>query len=129
MASIETMGNNRVEEAAGPLFQVLTERVKEAGDNLYMASKDKYDLKAKIIENATDMTTEEKLEALDHNYDRYTQEVWQGIIVFGAIGLGVIGLAVGNPAMPAAFAYKIRQLILRFRLTLLSGVRYHETKK
>lgn len=99
MTNIETMENNSVMDATEFYSQVLSERVKEASDNLYTASKDKYDQKTKIIENATDMTTEEKLEALDRNYDRHTQEVWQGILVFGAIGLGMLGLAAGNPAI------------------------------
>ena len=45
------------------------------------------------------MTTKEKLDALDHNYDRHTQEVWRGIIIFGAVSLTLIGIAAGNPAI------------------------------
>lgn len=109
MTHIETVENSGVMDAAEFCSQVLSERVKEASDSLYTASKDKYDQKTKIIENATDMTTEEKLEALDRNYGRHTQEVWQGILVFGAIGLGVIGLVVGNPTI----VKNVRRLIFQ----------------
>ena len=45
------------------------------------------------------MTTKEKLDALDQNYDRHNQEVWQGIVIFGVLSLSIIGIAAGNPSI------------------------------
>lgn len=79
--------------------QIIQNQIHKAGSSLYAVSKSKYDQKAKLIEEAKDMTTKEKLEALDQNYDRHAQEVWQGVIIFGAMSLGVVGLATGGPAI------------------------------
>lgn len=80
-------------------IRFVTDWIKEARDNLYHTSKEKYDLKAKLIEKADDMTTKEKLDALDHNYDRHTQEVSQGILIFGVASLTLIGIVAGNPTI------------------------------
>ena len=45
------------------------------------------------------MTTEEKLLAMDKNYDRHSLEVWQSIIAFGGISLVVICVVSGNPTI------------------------------
>ena len=41
--------------------RVIIDRITEATESLYTTSKEKYERKAKIIEEAEDMTTEEKL--------------------------------------------------------------------
>ncbi len=94
--SLENNVSSNITEAG---ISIITNHMKEANDSLYLTSKEKYDLKTRIIEEADDMTTKEKLDALDHNYDRYTQEVWRGIIIFGAVSLTLIGIAAGNPAI------------------------------
>lgn len=60
-------------------------------------SKDKYETKAKLIEKATDMSTQEKLTALDKNYACRNLEAWQNILYFAAISVGALGLFIGNP--------------------------------
>ncbi len=40
-------------------------------------SKEKYEAKAKLIDEATDLSTKEKLDAWDKNYDRRNQERFQ----------------------------------------------------
>lgn len=60
-------------------------------------SKDKYEAKAKLIEKATDMSTQEKLTALDKNYTCRNLEAWQNILCFAAISVGALGLFMGNP--------------------------------
>lgn len=59
-------------------------------------SKDKYETKAKLIEKATDMSTQEKLTALDKNYTCRNLEAWQNILCFAAISVGALGLFMGN---------------------------------
>ena len=59
-------------------------------------SKEKYERKATIIENATDMTTQEKLDALDKNYGRHRQEIFEGL-VFTVLSLALLGIAVKYP--------------------------------
>ena len=80
-------------------MQNLGNRFDEVADKLYATSKEKYDLKNRLIENAADMTTQEKLDAIDLNYDRHNQEVWQNILIAGFAALGLIGLASGNPTI------------------------------
>lgn len=79
--------------------RVIIDRITEATESLYTTSKEKYERKAKIIEEAEDMTTEEKLLAMDKNYDRHSLEVWQGIIAFGGISLVIICVVSGNPTI------------------------------
>lgn len=99
MSEIKNLENKVPGNITEAGISIITDRMKEASDSLYHASKKKYDLKAKLIEEADDMTTKEKLDALDQNYDRHNQEVWQGIIIFGAVSLTLIGIAVVNPAI------------------------------
>ena len=79
--------------------KVIIDRIMEIKESFYTTSKEKYERKAKIIEEAEDMTTEEKLLAMDKNYDRHSLEVWQGIIAFGGISLVVICVVSGNPTI------------------------------
>lgn len=60
-------------------------------------SKEKYTAKIKLIENAADMSTREKLDAMDKNYDRRTQEYRQNILPFAVISLCISGLVIGSP--------------------------------
>jgi len=99
MSEIKNLENNVPNNITEASISIITDRMKEASDSLYHTSKEKYDLKARLIEEADDMTTKEKLDALDQNYDRHNQEVWQGIIIFGVVGLTLIGIAVGNPTI------------------------------
>lgn len=107
MSEIKNLENNVPSNITEASIGVITDRMKEASDSLYQTSKEKYDLKAKLIEEADDMTTKEKLDALDQNYDRHNQEVWQGIIIFGVVSLTLIGVAVGNPTI----VKNVRQLV------------------
>ncbi len=99
MKNIRTIEDKAPTSLTEASINIITDRIKEASDSLYHTSKEKYDLKARLIEGADDMTTKEKLDALDQNYDRHTQEVWQGIIIFGTVSLALIGLAYRNPTV------------------------------
>ncbi|MEA5003595.1 MAG: hypothetical protein VB081_08860 [Christensenella sp.] len=54
-------------------------------------SKEKYAAKAKLIEGATDMSTQEKLKALDKNNERRNQEKLQNAIL-AVVFLAVFGI-------------------------------------
>ena len=69
------------------LYQNISEQVSEVSATLNETSKEKYDKKITLIENAQDMTTKEKLDAIDKCYDRRTQESWQNILRFGILPL------------------------------------------
>lgn len=73
--------------------------IMEVTERLYITSKEKYERKAKLIEEAKDMTTEAKLLAMDKNYDCHCLEVLHGIIAWGSIGLVVICVVSGNPTI------------------------------
>lgn len=60
-------------------------------------SKKKYIAKRKLIESADDMSTREKLDAMDKNYDRWNQEHRQNALNFTIIFLGLVGIAIGGP--------------------------------
>lgn len=60
-------------------------------------SKEKYTAKQKLIESANDMTTQEKLDAMDKNYDRRNQERWQNVLYFAIVSFSILGL-VSSPA-------------------------------
>lgn len=77
--------------------RIIINRITELTESLYNTSKEKYERKANLIEEAKDMTTNEKLLAMDRNYDRHSKEVWQGIIAFGIISFVVIDIVSGNP--------------------------------
>lgn len=79
--------------------QVIKDKLSEIVDDLYTTSKEKYDHKAKLIDNASDITTQQKLDAYDQNYKHYNQEIWCDILIFGVVALGLIGLASYNPAI------------------------------
>ena len=47
--------------------------------------------------NAENTTTQEKLDAMDSNYDRRNQERWQNVLRFAAMSFSVVGIAIGSP--------------------------------
>lgn len=58
-------------------------------------SKEKYTVKAKLIEEATDMSTPEKLDAQDENYKHRNQERWQNIAI-AVISFCVLNHIIGG---------------------------------
>lgn len=83
-------------DTAGINTTFVENRITDAVDGLASISKEKYERKATIIENATDMTTQEKLDALDKNYGRHRQEIFEGL-VFTVLSLALLGIAVKYP--------------------------------
>lgn len=99
MTELHNLETHNPSDITSTGIYIIANRMKEASDSLYRTSKEKYDLKTRLIEEANDLTTKEKLDALDQNYDCHNQEVWQGILIFGIASLTLIGIAAGNPAI------------------------------
>ena len=79
------------------LINDVRKKISEATTDAENESKEKYAAKTKLIENATDMSTKEKLDAMDKNYDRRNQERWQIVHCFAVRSLILVGLAIGSP--------------------------------
>ncbi len=77
-------------------FNKLQQTILDSMADAENISKEKYSTKARLIENATDMTTNEKLEALDKNYDRRNQELWQNIFRFVGVSICIASIAIGT---------------------------------
>lgn len=74
------------------------QKISDAATDAENTSKEKYAAKQKLIESANDMTTQEKLDAMDKNYDRRNQERWQNVLCFAVMSFSVFGLAISSPA-------------------------------
>lgn len=74
------------------------QKISDATTDAETTSKEKYIAKQKLIESANDMNTQEKLDAMDRNYNRRNQEHWQNVLHFAVASLSVVGLAIGSPA-------------------------------
>lgn len=99
MTNIRTIENNTPASLSGSGVNIIIDRMNETADTLYATSKEKYERKVKLIEEAKDMSTKEKLDSLDQNYVRHNQEVWQNILIFSTISLALIYVAAGSPTI------------------------------
>lgn len=89
------------------IIEDIRKRISEVASDAENVSKEKYIVKAKLIEAADDMTTPEKLDALDSNYDRRNQERWQNVLYFAVISFSVVGIAICSPVA----AKNVRRLL------------------
>ena len=78
---------------------LIKDNLKEVNTELFNTSKGKYLLKARMIEECQDMSTKEKLVALDSNYDRHNQEVLRNIIITSIFSLALMGIVKGAPTI------------------------------
>lgn len=85
------------------VMQNTSEQISEIATALNETSKEKYDKKISLIENAKDMTTTEKLNAMDQCYACRSHEAWQNILLFAGVSITIFGLAVGSPAAVKSF--------------------------
>ena len=53
--------------------------------------------KGNLIDSANDMSTQEKLDAWDENYDRRNQERWKNLLYFTAASFTLIVITIGAP--------------------------------
>lgn len=73
------------------------QKISDAATDAENTSKKKYATKQNLIESANDMNTNEKLEAIDRNYDRRNQERWQNALYFAVIFFSAVGILIGSP--------------------------------
>lgn len=79
------------------IIDEVRQKIPDAATDAEATSKEKYITKLKLIESADDMNTQEKLDAMDRNYDRRNQERWQNVLYFAVISFSVVGIAIGSP--------------------------------
>ena len=91
-----TQTTNEQDTLQNIVISEVRQKIYDAVTDAENTSKDKYAAKQKLIESADDMTTQEKLDAMDKNYDRRNQERWQNALCFAVISFTVVGLAVGS---------------------------------
>ena len=85
MADINHISNqfltNSTESSINDVFTQMT----DVGDHLYRVSNEKYERKEKLIEEAKDMSTIEKLDALEDNSNRHAQEIYMNLMIRGLV--------------------------------------------
>ena len=79
------------------IINEVRQKIFNASTDAEATSKEKYIIKLKLIVSADDMNTQEKLDAMDRNYDRRNQECWQNVLYFAVISFSVVGIAIGSP--------------------------------
>ncbi|MCI8403235.1 MAG: hypothetical protein HFI38_14290 [Lachnospiraceae bacterium] len=79
------------------LLDDICQIVSDATCDSEKVSKEKYEIKLKLIESAMDMSTQEKLDAMDKNYDCWNQEHWQNILTSAVVSFSVLGFIVVSP--------------------------------
>lgn len=92
-----TQTTNEHDALQSIILSEVRQKISDAVTDAEDTSKEKYIAKQKLIESADDMTTQEKLEAMDKNYDRRNQERLQNVLYFAVISFSVVGLAIGSP--------------------------------
>ena len=75
----------------------------EAISDAENTSKEKYIIKAMLINSSNDMSTQEKLISMDKNYKRRNHERWQNVLYFAIISFGVWGIAIAAPFLLKMF--------------------------
>ena len=73
------------------------QKIADAATDAENDSKEKYIAKGNLIDSANDMSTQEKLDAWDENYDRRNQERWKNLLYFTAASFTLIVITIGSP--------------------------------
>ena len=79
------------------IIDEVRQKISDATTDAEATSKEKYITKLKLLESADDMNNQEKLDAMDRNYDRRNQERWQNTLYFAVISFSLVGIAIGSP--------------------------------
>lgn len=103
---------NKTKSLQNIIIDEVYQRISDVATDAESTSKEKYIAKEKLIESADDMSTQEKLNAMDTNYDRRNQERWQNaLFYFAIISFSVVGLSVARLTIGSPFAVKnVRKL-------------------
>lgn len=75
-------------------------KISDAVNDSEKVSKEKYETKLKLIKSSTDMSTQEKLDAIDKNCDCRDQEHRQNILTFAIvfISFSILKFAIRSSA-------------------------------
>lgn len=92
-----TQTTNEHDTLQSIVISEVRQKISNTANDAENTAKEKYIAKQKLIESADDMTTHEKLNAMDKNYDRRNQERWQNVFYFAVISFSIVGLAIGSP--------------------------------
>ena len=98
---------NKTNSHQSIFFDEVYQKISDIATDTENVSKEKYTVKERLIESANDMSTQEKLDAMDKNYDRRNQERWQNLLYFAVISFSVVGIAISSPLT----AKNIRRLL------------------
>lgn len=80
-------------------LNTINDRMEKTRADFLDSCKNELKLKNKIIEDADDMTTKEKIIALDKSFSSYKKEVLRGLIVTGTASLILFGLVIIDRVM------------------------------
>ena len=72
-----TQTTNEHDTLQSIVISEVRQKISNTANDAENTAKEKYIAKQKLIESADDMTTHEKLNAMDKNYDRRNQERWE----------------------------------------------------
>ena len=81
----ENIEKNSIEE----LLKITFEATVDANN----ISKEKYSAKLKLIAGANDMSTQEKLDAMDRNYNCWNEERWKNVFHYALAFFSIYALA------------------------------------
>ncbi|MDD3795251.1 MAG: hypothetical protein PHE06_04640 [Lachnospiraceae bacterium] len=103
------MSNAITTEPNNITFQtdVISKKLTDTVNNLNNVAKDKYNKKNEIIESASDLSTSEKLEAIDRNFAQYVREEYTSIVIFTFLSISILGITAVSPTVIKSFKKKI----------------------
>lgn len=78
---MDTLLNTIIGESYKKTLEILTDAEK--------TSIEKYKTKEEMIKSAKDLSTKEKLEAMDQNYDRKEVEQWKNALLYTTLTIGL----------------------------------------
>lgn len=88
---------NETKSLQNIIIDEVLQKISDTAIDAENTSKEKYAAKQKLIESANDMSIQEKLDAMDKNYDRRKHERWKNVLYFAVISFSVVGIAIGSP--------------------------------
>ena len=88
---------NETKSLQNIIIDEVLQKISDTAIDAENTSKEKYAAKQKLIESANDMSIQEKLDAIDKNYDRRNHERWKNVLYFAVISFSVVGIAISSP--------------------------------
>lgn len=91
--------NTTLEILPDDILQTCSNQVLNASTALNQRSTETYEKKLALIEKASDMSTLEKLDAMDKCYDCHRQEIWQTCGMYILLILAMCGVGCATPSI------------------------------